>query len=163
MEVSMSITSRVMACPESDVWAVLDDGWLLGLWVVGASRIRRVDGEWPGLGAKVEHSVGVWPALVDDATIALERAPGRLKLQAKAWPAGEAEVLIETRTVPDGTEVTITEDATRGPGLLIPKPLRTSLLHWRNVESLRRLAFLAENRVPQDDASNAHSHRAESR
>jgi hypothetical protein len=136
----------VLRCSEADVWAVLDDGWLFGLWVVGASRIREVDPSWPQPGTKVHHSVGVWPALVDDSTSVLERETGRMKLRARAWPAGEAEVIIETQPVGDGTRVTVTEDAARGPALLIPKPVRTAMLQWRNTESLRRLSYLAENR-----------------
>ena len=142
----MSTTSRVLRCPEAHVWAVLDDGWLLGLWVVGASRIREVDDAWSEPDAGVHHSVGVWPALINDTTTVRERSDHRMVLEARAWPAGEAEVIIETEGVPEGTRVTITEDATRGPGLLMPKPIRDILLNWRNTESLRRLGYLAENR-----------------
>jgi hypothetical protein len=43
-----------------------------------------------------------------------------------------------------------------GPGRLVPGPLRDVLLRWRNVESLRRLAFIAERRAagagPASDA-----------
>ena len=44
------------------------------------------------------------------------------------------------------TLVTIEEDASHGPGRLVPPPLRHAMLGWRNVESLRRLAYLAERR-----------------
>jgi hypothetical protein len=43
--------------------------------------------------------------------------------------------------------VVIEEDAVSGPGRLVPKPLRDPALAWRNVETLRRLAFIAENRA----------------
>jgi hypothetical protein len=36
------------------------------------------------------------------------------------------------------------EDAAEGPGMLVPKPVRDILIHSRNVETLRRLAYLAE-------------------
>jgi hypothetical protein len=47
---------------------------------------------------------------------------------------------------PNGTDtdVTIEEDATKGPATLIPKPARDLVLDRRNRESLRRLAILAE-------------------
>jgi hypothetical protein len=45
------------------------------------------------------------------------------------------------------TRVTLEEHPVRGPGALVPKPLYAPLLTWRNVESLRRLAFLAEGRA----------------
>jgi len=45
-----------------------------------------------------------------------------------------------------GTRVRMSEDATAGPGRLVPLPLRAPGIQWRNTESLRRLAFLAERR-----------------
>jgi hypothetical protein len=45
------------------------------------------------------------------------------------------------------TRVTLEEHPVKGPGALVPKPIYTPLLAWRNVESLRRLAFLVEGRA----------------
>ncbi len=138
---------RVMTAEPEDVWAVLADGWLYPLWVVGASRMREVDETWPQPGAKLHHSVGNWPVLVDDTTSVVEAEPGkRLRLRARAWPAGEAEVELHLEAVPEGTRVTIVEDAVAGPGTLVPPPVRAPMLKWRNVEALRRLAFVVENR-----------------
>ncbi len=137
---------RINATPEK-VWKVLSDGWLYPVWVVGASRMREVDDEWPATGSRLHHSVGVWPALIDDYTEILESAPNRsLTLRARGWPVGEAQVVIRLRPVGDETEVEISEDAVSGPGRLIPKPLLSPTLKWRNSEALRRLAFLAERR-----------------
>ena len=143
----MSVNRRNMNCSPDDVFRVLADGWLLGLWVVGASRIREVDLTWPAPGSRVHHSVGIWPALLNDTTSVESFDSGRsLTLRARAWPAGEAQVLIDVEGTAAGCRVSITEDACQGPGLLIPKPLRTLGLHPRNAESLQRLAYLAENR-----------------
>lgn len=126
---------------------MLADGWLYPVWVVGASRMREVDDHWPAVGSKLHHSVGVWPALIDDDTEVLEsRAPAHLKLQARGWPAGEAEVDIQIVAHAQGAEVTITEDAVAGPGRLLPKPARAVPIGLRNGETLQRLAFIAENR-----------------
>ncbi len=38
------------------------------------------------------------------------------------------------------------EDVASGPGVLVPAPLRSPALDWRNVEALRRLAYLVERR-----------------
>ena len=129
------------------VWEVLSDGWLYPLWVVGASRMREVDESWPEPGARLHHSVGSWPVLLDDTTTVLEQAPDqRLRLKARAWPGGEA--LVELTVEPDeaGSRVRIEEDAVSGPGRLVPSPARGVLLRWRNVETLRRLAYLVERR-----------------
>jgi hypothetical protein len=134
------------------VWEVLADGWLYPLWVVGASRMREVEPGWPGVGAKLHHSVGAWPVLIDDNTEVVESRPGQfLALRGRGWPAGEVDVQIHLRAVGGGTEVVIEEDAAAGPGVLIPKPVRGLTFRWRNVETLRRLAYIAERRVTAAD------------
>lgn len=140
-------TTRVMTCVPQAVLDVLSDGWTYATWVVGASRIRAVDVDWPAEGAHVHHSVGAWPLLIDDATTVEERVAGRsLQLKVRAWPTGEGRVLIEVLPHPDGCEVRITEEAVGGPAVLIPAPAQDAMLHWRNTESLRRLAFLSEGK-----------------
>lgn len=143
----MSRNSRLVDATPDRVWSVLADGWLYPLWVVGASRMREVDEHWPGTGARLHHSVGTWPALLDDTTEVVEVVPGSLlRLRARAWPTGEAEVVIRLEASGSGTEVVLEEDAATGPGRLVPKPLRDVPLAWRNVEALRRLAYVAEQR-----------------
>jgi uncharacterized protein YndB with AHSA1/START domain len=138
---------RIGTTPER-VWNVLADGWLYPLWVVGATRMRDVDETWPAVGSRLHHSVGSWPLLIDDTTSVLECTPQSvLRLRARAWPAGDAQVTIQLSGSGADTLVEIEEDAESGPGLLVPKPARDLGLHWRNVESLRRLAFLAERRA----------------
>ena len=144
----MSTTTRSVSATPEQVWEVLSDGWLYPLFVVGASRMRDVDESWPAVGAKLHHSVGTWPLLIDDTTEVVEIEEGkRLLLLARGWPAGQAHVDISLQPDGDSTVVTIVEDATAGPGLLMPKPLRDVQLHWRNVETLRRLAFVVEGRT----------------
>jgi hypothetical protein len=148
----MSSTTRVIKATPTAVWEVLADGWLYPLWVVGASRMREVEPGWPGVGAKLHHSVGAWPVLIDDNTEVVESRPGQfLALRGRGWPAGEVDVQIHLRAVGGGTEVVIEEDAAAGPGVLIPKPVRGLTFRWRNVETLRRLAYIAERRVTAAD------------
>lgn len=143
----MATTSRTILCRPSDVFAVLADGWLYGLWVVGASRIRDVSPEWPAVGARIHHSVGSWPALIDDSTSVREYRPdAAIVLRARAWPAGEADVMITAEAIGSGCRVTIVEDAVSGPGRLVPRPIRSAALHWRNTEALRRLDYLVRGR-----------------
>jgi uncharacterized protein YndB with AHSA1/START domain len=143
----MSVTKRILRAPQDHVWSILADGWTYPLWVVGASRIREVEDSWPAVGSKLHHSVGVWPVLIDDHTSVLEVEPlRRILLRARGWPLGEASVDISL--VPSGrqTEVTIEEHPSAGPGVFIPDAVNDVGLHWRNTETLRRLAYLAENR-----------------
>lgn len=143
----MATVTRDLTCPPSAVLDVLADGWSYATWVVGTSRIRAVDPAWPAVGTRIAHSVGIWPALLDDESVVRAWDPERgIDLQARGWPAGEARVRVGVRPHPDGCTVTISEDAVRGPGTLVPRPLRTALLVPRNTEALRRLAYLAEGR-----------------
>lgn len=143
----VSTNTRFIDATPDQVWSILADGWLYPLWVVGASRMRDVDDHWPEPGAQLHHSVGTWPVLLDDTTEVLDSAPGtRLTLRARAWPSGEAGVTLQLRPNGTGTEVVIEEDAESGPATLVPKVLRDPPLRWRNVETLRRLAYLAERR-----------------
>ena len=70
----ISVERLVKTTPQR-VWDVLADGWLYPLWVVGASRMRDVDDAWPAVGSKLHHSVGAWPALLDDDTEVTESEP----------------------------------------------------------------------------------------
>jgi uncharacterized protein YndB with AHSA1/START domain len=147
----MSRTTRVMNCTPEDVFAVLEDGWSYGMWVVGAARIRDVDAAWPQKGSRIHHSVGAWPLLLSDNTEVEEvDAPHRLQLRVKAWPTGEGRVIISctpTGEVGRETEVVIEERAVSGPAKLVPAAVQDMMLHHRNIEALRRLAYLAENRA----------------
>ncbi|RJK93806.1 SRPBCC family protein [Vallicoccus soli] len=135
--------------PVDVVQSVLDDGWSYVSWVVGASRIRAVDAAWPAPGSRLHHSAGAWPLVLDDTTTVVRRDPGReLVLQARGWPAGEARIrLLLSPLSGDRTRVVLEEDATSGPGRLVPAPLRHLVLHPRNRESLQRLALLCAGRA----------------
>jgi hypothetical protein len=138
-------TSWETSATSDDVWAVLADGWSYAGWVVGASRIRKVDAAWPSPGTRIHHSAGSWPVLIDDETTVLESQPGRhLVLQAAGWPFGEATIDLTLEPRGSGCRITMREDVVKGPGRVVPKPLRQLALRPRNRESLRRLALLAE-------------------
>ena len=138
---------RLFDCTPDDVFAVLGDGWLYPAWVVGASRMRGGDPEWPAEGAHLHHSLGAWPVLFDDDTQLVEWSPPhRVRLRAKAGPLGRAVVVIEVKPRGDGCVVRMGEEPVGGVGALLPRFVWAPLLHWRNEETLLRLAFLAEGR-----------------
>ncbi|MFP5283700.1 MAG: SRPBCC family protein [Actinomycetes bacterium] len=140
--------SRQLRCSPEDVFAVLADGWSYASWVVGASRMRDVDHSWPAEGAKLHHSAGVWPLLINDTTILRTwRPPYEAVLEAHGWPAGEAEVQITVEVAAGGCAVAIEENVIKGPALLVPKPVRDAAMAWRNTETLRRLSYLAERKI----------------
>ena len=149
----MSVNVRVMTCPPEAVFAVLADGWIFPTWVVGASRMRDVDDAWPAVGSKLQHSFGVWPALINDETTVLEYdPPRRMVIQPSGWPLGEARVVVEVKPRGSGCVVRITESAVKGPGALVPGFLLDPPLYVRNIETLRRLAYIAEGKNDNGDA-----------
>jgi hypothetical protein len=83
--------------------------------------MRDVDNGWPAPGTKLHHSFGI-------------------------WPLGKARVEITVQPDGDDSLVSIAEDVTEGPARLVPEPIRLAGMDVRNRESLRRLAYLAENR-----------------
>lgn len=138
---------RISATPEQ-VFGVLADGWLYPTWVVGASRMRAVDATWPAPQSRLHHSAGVWPLLLNDETTVLEWQPSRrMVLEAKGWPLGTATVELEVTPEGAGCTVRITENPSRGPGVLVPKPVSDVMVGIRNTETLRRLAYLVEGRA----------------
>jgi hypothetical protein len=141
----MSRNVRELRCTPEDVFRVLGDGWLYPSWVVGASRMRDVDDAWPAAGTELHHSFGTWPLLIDDKTVVEAcDAPHRLVLRARGWPIGEARVVIDIKARGDRSVVRIQEEAVAGPGRFVPDAIMDVLLHWRNSETLHRLAYLAE-------------------
>lgn len=142
----LEVTRTIDATAEQ-VWAVLADGWSYPSWVVGASRMRAVTENWPAQGSQLHHSAGIWPLVTNDQTVSLESEPPlRLRLQAKGWPAGEATIELRIERQGDRSVVTMIEDASAGPGALVPKQLRQAVIAPRNKESLRRLAYIVEGR-----------------
>lgn len=143
----MARSSVTVAAPVDDVWATLCDAWTYSAWVVGTMKIREVDGHWPAKGSKLHHSVGAWPIELRDETEVLDsQKERRLVLQARAWPAGEATIVIEL--VPDGerTTVVLHEEPSSGPGRWVNNRVLEAIGARRLTEMLQRLAPLIEGR-----------------
>jgi hypothetical protein len=141
----MTVNRRTIPAAPAAVFKVLGNGWLFPVWVVGASRMRAVDAHWPAVGARIHHSVGAWPALIDDYTELQEwDPPRRVVMRARLWPIGEAKVELEVEPADGGCSVTMTETPTSGPFAWAPRALVDASVKVRNVETLNRLAYLAE-------------------
>lgn len=146
----VSQNSRMFECSPEDVFDVLSDGASYASWVVGAARIRQIDAGWPAEGTEIHHSVGAWPLMLSDTThVKKIDRPREVVLKVRAWPAGAGEVRLYCEAEPGGgrTKVTLEEEVTEGPARLVPGPITHFLLALRNVETLKRLAYLAEARV----------------
>jgi hypothetical protein len=145
----MATNRRFMRCAPEAVFEALGNGWLYPAWVVGAARMRDVDVAWPAEGARLQHSVGTWPFLLNGNTSMLEwRPPRRAVMQARGWPLGEAKVIIDVERLGSGCRVTIREGAVKGVGAALPRFVIDPLLRARNNETLRRLSYLSEGASP---------------
>jgi len=133
--------SLIIDAPRDAVYDALSRPETYPRWVVGAQRIRSVEGNWPEEGATFHHVVGVWPARLRDSTTVLTSAPpAKLVLEARARPMGRAKVELELEDL-DGerTRVHMREDAVSGPATLIPSSVRAVSIKRRNELSLDRL------------------------
>lgn len=138
----MSKNNLVIAASPDEVFAVLADARSYEHWVVGCDDIRAVEGDWPEVGSHFFHTVGVGPLKTKDNTKVVEVDPGRrLVLEARARPAGVAQVIFELTPVEGGTrtDVMIEEYPIKGVAKTIDNPIQDGLIKVRNVETLRRL------------------------
>lgn len=134
------------------VWAVLADGWTYSQWVVGNSRMRAVDADWPAPGATIRHSIGLWPLVIDDETVVERCEPEReLVLHARGGPLGGARIELRLHDRPGGgCRIEMDEYPVSGPGRLVPRTLGRMAVLPRNRETTWRLAALAERLTPPE-------------
>lgn len=145
----MTVT-RDIAATRQRVWDVLADGWSYSGWVVGNSRIRAVSPNWPAPGSRILHSIGAWPAVIDDETV-VERAEigHELVLLAKIRPAAQARITMRLSDTPaGGCRVEMSEVAVSRPLRWVPDSVQLLGVAPRNRECTWRLAMIAENNSP---------------
>ena len=148
----MTVT-RDIAASRQRVWEVLADGWTYSGWVVGNSRIRAVDTNWPAPGARILHSIGTWPAVIDDETVVESCETGSaLVLLAKVSPAAHARITLQLEDLPDGRcRVAMREVAVNAPLRWIPDSAQLLGVAPRNRECTWRLAKIAERQSPDQN------------
>jgi hypothetical protein len=152
-EVDSPLTvKRDTTADREQVWAVISDGWTYSQWVVGNSRMRAVDPNWPQVGSTIRHSIGIWPLLLDDLTVVQECVPlERLVLLAKGRPFGKARITLRLFDIDGGgCRIEMSEVPVGAPMGWVPKRLALAAAFPRNRECTWRLAAMAERRAPDD-------------
>jgi uncharacterized protein YndB with AHSA1/START domain len=144
--VGVSSTEYVINTTPDRVFAILADGWTYSDWVVGTAHIRDVDPSWPAPGTKLHHKAGPWPLSLKDSSTIVSCEPNRsLVMKVGLWPLGEGTVRFELEPAgANATRVTMHEDFHAGPLQWMRNKINDLVLHRRNIESLRRLADIAE-------------------
>ncbi|MGB6766175.1 SRPBCC family protein [Mycobacterium sp.] len=145
----MTVT-RDIAATRQRVWDVLANGWTYSGWVVGNSRIRAVDSNWPAPGTRILHSIGTWPAVINDETVVHSCVPGEeLVLLAKVRPVVTARITLRLTDLPGGQcRVAMSEVAASRPLSWAPDSVQLLGVAPRNRECTWRLAMIAEQHVP---------------
>jgi len=134
--------------PPDRVWDVLSDPSCYPRWVVGAKEFRGADPEFPDIGTKFHHRVGVGPLTISDHTeVADVNPPWRIELIARTRPLGSARIVIQTEPVGSGTRLTMIEDPADPITRLMP--IVQLLIRLRNVPALERLKAIAERGGPR--------------
>src|SRR5881409_634669 len=134
----MSVNETYVDAPPEAVFDVLADPFGYGHWVVGSSRIRRADANWPQRGSKFNHIQGLfgigWP---DNTEVISVRRPRTLVLEARVRPFAVNKVELRLSPSNGGTKVVMVEYPTGGIARRLNNPLMDAALWLRNVEALR--------------------------
>jgi hypothetical protein len=151
VESSLTVKRDTTASRER-VWDVIADGWTYSQWVVGNSRMRGVDPQWPAEGSTISHSIGVWPLLLDDLTVVEDCQPlEQLVLLAKGRPFGKARITLRLFDIDGGgCRIEMAEVPVGAPMGWVPNRLALAAAVPRNRECTRRLAAIAERRSSDD-------------
>lgn len=141
---------EVDATPE-EVFEVLSDPTTYPEWLVGAKAIRSVDEDWPAVGSRFHHRIGLGGPLTIPGSTSVRRSepPELLELGAGMGPFGEAKVRFRLRRRDRRTHLAIEEEPRRGiarTGWAVLRPLMLVGLWGRNEVSLASLRDLVERR-----------------
>lgn len=130
------------------VWDALADGWTYSQWVVGNSRMRAVDRNWPEPGSQIHHSIGLWPLVINDTTTVEACTPREeLVLLAKTRPFGAARITLRLSALPaGGCRIEMAEVPASVPLKWLPDSVGLAAAWPRNRECTWRLAALVERR-----------------
>lgn len=125
---------------------VLSDPRSYAYWVVGSREVKDAGSDWPAVGSKLHHTIAFW---LKDHTVVEEMEPNRkLRLRARARPAGTAFVTVTMRPEGTGTRIFLEEGPADPLSRLAFNPITDRILRWRNRVSVDRLKDLAEGSVP---------------
>ena len=144
----MSENHTYVDAPPDAVFDVLADAGSYAHWVVGSTEIRGVEGDWPAEGSKFHHTQGFFGVGLKDSTSSIAATrPRQLVMEVRFRPFMVGKVELRLRPHGRGTHVTMIEYPIGGPVAKIHNVLIDRALWARNVESLRRLRKLAEQRA----------------
>lgn len=147
----MADTSTIIETPVSSVFAVLSDPRAYERFVVGNSRVRRFDPDWPDEGSEFHHSLGIRPFLIRDTSMSLGTDHRTfLVLLTRMGPLGATITSFVLSPHQGGTELAIREEPVWGPMALAWSKVVDSILDWRNRRLLVRLTDVAKEQFARE-------------
>ncbi len=152
----MAYCSREFDVPAREVFECLIDPTTYPSWLIGAAHIRSIDPDWPLVGQRFHHRIGIGPLSVPDSTSVLAIEPDHLlRLAVRVRPLVSA--VVDFRLVGENDHCVLTmqeEPAPRALGNAV-RPLLDPLTHVRNHLSLKRLADVVRERSSGGDTSGS--------
>lgn len=143
----MAVNRVHVDAPPESVFAALTDPHTYPEWLAGAKKIRDVDADWPAVGSRFHHQVGVGPVRINDNTEVVEiDAPNRLVLEVRARPVGRGKTTFVLREDGAGCALTVEEHPITTPLRVLTGPVLDASIHLRNAGSLKRLKRFVEQR-----------------
>lgn len=143
----MAVNAVHVDAPVESVFAALVEPRTYPEWLAGAKHIRAVDDDWPAVGSKFHHQVGVGPIRINDNTEVVEiDRPNRLVLEVRARPVGRGKTTFVLRQDGAGCTLTVEEHPLQTPLRFLTNPVLDASIHLRNEGSLKRLKKLVEAR-----------------
>jgi uncharacterized protein YndB with AHSA1/START domain len=143
----MAVNAVHVDAPVESVFDTLTDPHTYPEWLAGAKHIRAVDDEWPAVGSRFHHQVGIGPLRIDDDTEVREIArPNRLVLEVRARPIGRGKTTFSLRQDGAGCTLTVEEHPITTPLRVLTDPVLDAAIHMRNEGSLKRLKRFVESR-----------------
>lgn len=141
----MALNHITTRCSPEEIFSHLVDCAEYPKWLLGASKIRRIEAEWPAVGSCFHHTIGHGPLRFRDRSevIAVD-PPHRLELHVRVTPLVQGRVTFTVRPCGDGALLTLQEEpAARLIGNLV-RPVLDPVTHLRNHRSLHQLAALMD-------------------
>jgi uncharacterized protein YndB with AHSA1/START domain len=139
----MAYASREIEASTTEVFAILVDPATYPSWLAGASKMRGIDDDWPRIGSRFHHRVGIGPlTIADNSEVLAIESDRMLRLAVRARPLISAVVTFTLLGQGERCVVSFEEEpGPRAIGNLI-RPLLDPLTHVRNHISLKRLGAL---------------------
>ena len=144
----MAYASREFDASTAEVFDILVDPATYPSWLVGASDMRDIDDDWPSVGSRFHHRVGIRPLTIADSSEVLAIEPDRLlRLAVRARPLISAVVTFTV--LGQGERCVVSFEEEPGPRAIgnLVRPIFDPITHMRNHISLKRLDDVVASRT----------------